>query len=189
MIFLTHVQNACTVLNLQPLLLVFNLDVTHNQHVYFLHISGLNLIFIFSNEVVVFLLLQHSIFLFSTNVFWSTFSSKQDLGEAGKGRCEYTDDSASCLHLAQNGSSSQSCYNILLREQVSAAMATFKAEAEIHGFCIALGTYHLLLIDFQQVALCLPTQIFCLKKNSVCISPSFPAEDIYIYIYIYQDGR
>lgn len=33
------------------LLLFFNLDMTHDWHVYFLHISGLNLIFIFSNEV------------------------------------------------------------------------------------------------------------------------------------------
>ena len=54
------------------LLLFFNLDMTHDWHVYFLHISGLNLIFIFSNEVV-FLLLQHSIFFFQQIFFRAHF--------------------------------------------------------------------------------------------------------------------
>ena len=65
---------------------------------------------------------------------------------------------------------------------MSTAIATFKAEAEIHGFCIALGTYHLLLIDFQQLHFACPLKNFFFK--SVCISPFFPAEEIHIYTYI-----
>ena len=71
---------------------------------------------------------------------------------------------------------------------MSAAIATFKAEAEIHEFCIALGTYHLWLIDFQQVALCLPTPKQT-KNQFVYISPFFPAEEIYIHIYTRMAGN
>ena len=66
---------------------------------------------------------------------------------------------------------------------MSAAIATFKAEAEIHEFCIALGTYHLWLIDFQQVALCSPTPKTN-KKISLYIYLLSFLQKRYIYTYI-----